>query len=323
MALPTLEDFPGAIMVGMIFISYVNISLITGRFTTNVLRKVPTKAHDSDIENALHRWIQTLPEPVRLVPRKVRGSLDSFLNSYNFDCRQVHVLYLVNLILLYRSPTVDGPFPAAAVIASSTVAGIFEEFLARDEVRLLGPMFTFHLLAAAIALLSCHKYTELREIAEKDLKVIRQAQEEMKKKWPSAIGSIRSFERMHKLAVMKGTNGKHLSAMRLTPSQTLLFQDIDIDLCRLWEPLQKAGIVTDLYDPSWVTYSNEVSQVAPIGVSCTDDLSGQPGITHHLPVGPLEQLEFDELIHNDPTQFDGGIGDWLFSDQSQLQLNFA
>lgn len=283
---------------------------------------MPSKLHITDIEDSLYRWVKTLPEPVRLPQHILNDNLGQFPKPYNFECRQVHVLFLVSLILLYRSRTVEGPFPTAAVIASSTVAGIFEEFLARDEVRLLGPVFTFYLLAAAIALLSCCKFHEFWVIAQEDLKVIGHAQEELLKKWPSALGSIRTFEKMHKLAVttqMKVNGGPEI---RLTREQATLFEDIDSSLCRMWDVLQAAGIATSNLG-SWLTCENVISRQAAIGTA--------PPLNNGLPIKPavnllqgdatVGQFNFDEVLHDENPQLSQAVGDWLCWDE--MSLNFS
>ena len=286
--------------MGLVFIAFVDLSLVLCRFTTNVLRGVPSRVHNADIENALYRWIKTLPEPIRLSPRI------QFLKPHDFECRQIHVLYYVSLILLHRAHTVDGPFPTAAVIAASTVAGIFEEFLARDKVQYLGPMFTFHLLAAAIALLSCYRYPDLWEHALEDIQTIRKAQVEMAKKWPSALGSIKSFDNMYQLALDCAKRMAGAPKTKLRRDQAIYFEDVDISLCRMWEVLQKMNVISsDL--GSW---------------DIADATMASPLVTH--PPSRNRESRLDK--HENPSQQspqstshdeeshleENTIGDWLF-----------
>ena len=286
--------------MGLVFIAFVDLSLVLGRFTTNVLRGVPSRVHNADIENALYRWIKSLPEPIRLSPRI------QFLKPHDFECRQIHVLYYVSLILLHRAHAVDGPFPIAAVIAASTVAGIFEEFLARDKVQYLGPMFTFHLLAAAIALLSCYRYPDLWATALEDIETIRQAQVEMAKKWPSALGSIRSFEKMYELTVNtteRRSSGPQTKFMR---DQAIYFEDVDISLCRMWQVLQTMNVISSDIG-SW---------------NIADATMASPLATHQPSRNTIRQLDKDEAPSQQsaqsPSQGEDShlerntIGDWLF-----------
>lgn len=160
---PTLEDFPTLPLAGAFFIAYVDLSLIMGRFTQLEIRNAPSKDHATAIEDYLYRWTKYLPEQLRL-NHKVHTYQS--IKPYILESRQLNVLYLTTIFLLYRLKTLEGSFPTAAVIAASTLAGVFEDFLARDEVRFLGPCFSFHLLAAPIALLPCYKYPDLWPLAQ-------------------------------------------------------------------------------------------------------------------------------------------------------------
>ena len=79
----------------------------------------------------------------------------------------------------------------AALLASSFVAGIFEDFMARDELRFVGPIFTFYCLTAGMAQLSCYRHTGIIDIAEENLAIMGRALQELSKRWPSAVGSLR------------------------------------------------------------------------------------------------------------------------------------
>ena len=236
--LPTLTDFPNS-PHGMFFIAYVELSLIVGRLIRHETRKPYSKDLRCDIENSLYRWAKTLPDTLRLSSSKSHRQSESqrTSRSYNLESRQLHVLYLVIIIILYRLKTLQGPFPTAAVMAASAIGGVFEDFLARDEVRLLGPCFTFHVLAASITLLSCHKYPKLWALAQEDLKTLAQAQDEMKKKWPSALGSIGTFDRMYKLATTMQQRVVELPKSTLTTGQAGFFEDCDVTLCRMHDML--------------------------------------------------------------------------------------
>lgn len=265
-----------------------------------MLRRVPPKVHDAEVENALYRWIKTLPEPIRLSPRI------QFLKPYDFECRQIHVMFYVSLVLLHRPRTVTVPFSTAAVLAASTVAGIFEEFLARDKVRFLGPMFTFHLLAAAIALLPCYKYHDLWTYALKDIETIRQAQVEMALKWPSALGSIKSFEKMYEVTINTADRRSGPPETKLMRDQAIYFEDVDISLCGMWEILQKMDVIS-----------------SDIGSWNTADASSAPSLVTHrfssdteLRLGEREvssrQFTQNASQDNDTHMEENTIGDWLF-----------
>jgi len=79
----------------------------------------------------------------------------------------------------------------ASLLASSYIAGIFEDFMVRDELRYLGPIFTFYCLTAGMAQFSCYHYSETVGLAEQNLKVMARALEELSKRWPTAVGSLK------------------------------------------------------------------------------------------------------------------------------------
>lgn len=310
----TIDDFPDSTLTGFTFMSYVDLSIILGRFTKQTLRRVPASCYIRDIEDSLYQWLRKLPDPVRMSPHGYNDQKGPLARSQHFACRQVHVLYLVSLIVLYRAGSVEG-FPVAAVVASSAIAGIFEEFLARDEVRLLGPVFTFHLLAAAIALLSCYKYPALWIVAQQDLKVIGQAQEEMKKKWPSAMGSIRSFERMYNLTFTTQKKVGGSPETKLIPKHAVFFQDLDTGLCRMWDTLRQANVITSDVN-SFST--RERGSIEEAVINQAPALNNAPEVD---PVAYARQIDVSTapsldstLLEESPLMY-GGIGDWLFLDQ--------
>lgn len=319
-ARPTIGDFPNSTLTGLLFIAYVDLAIITGRFTVNMLRRHHTKTTSKTTEDSLYRWRQTLPDVIRLPPPPENGWMNETLKSHRFCCQQVHVLYYVNLILLYRSPSLEGAFPPTAVIAASTIAGILEEFTARDEVRLLGPVFCFYLLAAAIALLSCYRYTDIWTIACQDIQVITQAQEELKKKWPSALGSIRSFERIHKIAVTMEKTDQIGSEATLSREHAIFFQDTDKSLCRLWDPLQAAETATS---KSYCAHSIATrTSAVPLAVNklSVHGFEVQPQISSNQAATVFDSNDFDYMFQGNEPLFGGGTGDWLFWDEDPQSI---
>ncbi|EXJ72512.1 uncharacterized protein A1O5_05017 [Cladophialophora psammophila CBS 110553] len=329
---PTLEDFPNATSTGLFFIAYVDLSLIMGRFAQHEIRKSSSKDYITGIEDSLYRWTKNLPEQLRLSSYNANRQIytSQSFKPYSLECRQLNVLYLATIILLYRSRTLEGPFPTAAVIAASTLAGVFEDFLARDEVRFLGPCFTFHLLAASIALLSCYKYPESWALAQEDLKTLAQAQEEMKKTWPSALGSIGSFDRMYKLTVATQKRVMGTPESTLTPYQAVFFEDCDMSLCRMYTALvRKPERYTGQNQREWylangnernqpmINMTRELSEVVPMPPPHYTNQEEPTGPKPFLgqPPDSDEAMAFDQMFQGETGQLNGAIGDWLFWDR--------
>jgi len=247
------------------------------------------------------------------------------VKAYHLESRQLNVLYFTTIILLYRSESVDGPFPMAAVMAASTIAGMFEDFLARDEVRFLGACFSFHLLAASIALLACHRYPHLWALAQEDLNILAQAQEEMKKRWPSAIGSIVSFERMLKLTMATQKQVPGGPEGSLTPHQTAFFDICDMALCRLYpalvqRPEERESFPMDMDKTSAAVVQtsggdNQLKHMMTTFYSQGDHVGQAPFLGQ---ADAADLLASDQMFQEDALASNGAMGDWLFWDQ----LNF-
>jgi hypothetical protein len=277
-----------------VFIAYVDLAVIVGRFVDSNLKAQSVEAQISQTGQALCEWMQSLDSNLRLSSSAAGAS-----SPAHFDIQQLHVTYYAVVAMLYRARNSDDPLPTVAVLAGSTIAGIFEELLARDQVRHLGPVYTFYLLVASIALLSCYKYPNLWPVAQEDLRIISQAQEEMKKKWGSALGSIRSFDRMYEVTTnTQSIRASHPPATIDAP-QALLLQDVPSVSCRLWEALQVEPTMLSLgnllptnrfqmANSEMDTLAQSRPQTLSHGLSAT--ASGQLTIQGPLPYAPTDQL---------------------------------
>lgn len=195
LAPPCLEDFQDASSDATLFIAYVEISSILGHLTQHCRRKTLTRQIRQNIENQLYRWARDLPGSLRLFHSDSRtgdSASPKRLAPYDFEARQLHIPYFVCLAIMCR-PDSDNSLSSAVILASSFIAGIFEDFLARDEIQFLGPIFTFHLLAAGIGLLSSNDFPSLWEQAAGSLETIYLALDVLAKRWSSAKGSLRAL----------------------------------------------------------------------------------------------------------------------------------
>ena len=286
------------------------------------LRPAVQEVQSSDTATPLRQWIQHLPESLRLSPYTSDDTGNRNAKPYSFEGRQLHVMYFVALSLLYRSRNFEGSFPSTAVIAASTTAGIFEDFLARDEVRYLNPVFTFYLLVASITLLSCYRYPELRALAYDDLRIISQAQEELKKKWQSAVGSIQSFEKMYNAITAKQKKIMQPPQTHLEPSQAVFFAGMDTTLCRLWRATQEVPTNVRGRAGRWSEGADSSSHAFAIDRVPRRVLHDDPYLHSQEDVGESDTFENDidlknlfseEEMHS--WQMNDFGGDWLFRDQ--------
>jgi hypothetical protein len=204
-------------------------------------------------------------------------------------------------ILNKSTPPASSP-STASLLASSFIAGIFEDFLARDELRYLGPIFTFYLLTAGVTLLSSYRFAGLWHLAEQDLDIIIKSQEELGKRWPTAIGSLKRITDV-KARVVKCQRSSYFPENNLTAEQMQLFDGFGPDLCRSWNvlypgtssqqstrDLMTAGILTDL--------------------GYTDTAQGGPESNG------VDDISFDAQLLDSQWSLDPyrGVGNWLFND---------
>jgi hypothetical protein len=180
-------DFEGLTAPACLFSAYVGISCLLGDLTQSYLRKHGLQEQKRSFEDRTFRWLKTLPANLQLC-RPIEGRP---LKQYSFESRQLHVQYFSVLVILYRPPDPKVAPSMASLLASSFIAGLFEDFMARDELRYLGPIFTFYCLTAGMAQLSCYRYSGLVGIAEENLAIIGRALKELSKRWPSAVGSLK------------------------------------------------------------------------------------------------------------------------------------
>ncbi|PSN68666.1 hypothetical protein BS50DRAFT_632570 [Corynespora cassiicola Philippines] len=310
-------DFEGAVGIANLFSSYVGISCILGDLTQSYLRKHGLQEHKKSLEDRLFRWLKTLPDNLQLC-RQVEAKP---LKSYSFETRQLHVQYFIVLVILNR-PTDPKLVPStASLLASSFVAGIFEDFMARDELRYLGPIFTFYCLTAGMAQLSCYRYSGLVDIAEENLAIMGRALEELSRRWPSAVGSLKHLMDVREKVTQRPPLG-HFPDVSLSPTTAQFFSDFGPDLCRMWHPihqrlpqstamasreLETAGILQGLRTPAAQTIDLDISAQAEAQQQVLTSQMNAGGATVEPTL--LQPQEWFGPY--------GGIGNWLMVDWDQ------
>ncbi|KAH8730276.1 hypothetical protein GQ44DRAFT_823599 [Phaeosphaeriaceae sp. PMI808] len=311
----SVMDFDGATAPAELFSAYVSISCILGDLTQSYLRKHGLQEHRKALEDRLFRWLKTLPDHLRLC-EVTEGRP---LKPYHFEARQIHVQYFTVLAILNR-PTDPKLAPSpASLLASSYVAGIFEDFMARDELRYLGPIFTFYCLTAGMTQLSCYRYSDMVNLVEHNLDVMARALEELSTRWPTAIGSLKHLMDVRE----KATQRPHFAQFSDTnfPNTTAqFFSDFGPDLCRMWHPihdrlpqtvlvapreLEMAGILQGLSAPN--------NQSVELDMAANTAIQGQMMNNNILPEASLEPTMLQ------PQEWFGpyGAGSWLTGDWDQ------
>jgi hypothetical protein len=180
---PTPADFDDSENEGQLFIRYVEICRLLGDLTECCARHYLPNSKRFDIEASLLRWPDSLIPALRL---------PSTPSAANFNARQLHLPYLMSIMVCSRFTTRSVSRPA--ILAASYSCAIFEGFLARDEVRYLAPVFTIYCLSSGFTLLSLYPFPALWTTAQSDYNIIRSTLSELSKRWRSAIGGLKAIQ---------------------------------------------------------------------------------------------------------------------------------
>ncbi|KAJ6143919.1 hypothetical protein N7471_003372 [Penicillium samsonianum] len=241
---PCPEDFHDSSSNATLFIAYVEISSILGHLTEYCRRKTLTREARQNLENRLYRWTRDLSPSLRLFcsqsTSEDAASPKRTLARYNFEARQLHIPYFTCLAIMCR-PNPGESASLGVLLASSFVAGMFEDFLARDEIQFLSPVFTFHLLAAGIGLLSCNNVPSHREKAAGSLESIYLALEELAKRWSSAKGSLRALKSIAEKQRNTSTIDE-MPSMTLSREHQPFFEGFGPDLSWAWSYFMDLGL---------------------------------------------------------------------------------
>lgn len=214
-------------------------------------------------------------------------------------------------------------------MASSYAVNIIEEFISRDQLRYLGPVFAFYALAAGLVQLSLFRYDSLQDVAEHESHVIQVALEELGKRWGSAHGALRGF-----IKAKRATQQQLRFPGQPPPmdsSARILFSDFGPDLSRLWNvgftsaggPALMATSSTHAKSAvaSWDTMHPTDSQITPMQgwETAAGSMLPQEGIVNDGGEFNLEDINMfeDPLAHAE--------GSWLFEDvnlQSVLSSSY-
>ncbi|KIW29812.1 uncharacterized protein PV07_05599 [Cladophialophora immunda] len=219
-SLPTVADFPQDNKNARLFVAYVEICSILGQ-CGKALSGGYSHWAPVEVGRSLQRWISHLPECLKL-----NNALD-----YDFEVRQLYLIYFTAISILYGPGRSGNCTSVAPILASSCVARIFEDFLARDQLRCLAPMTIFYLRVAALPQLCCFNFGSLWDISKLELSVIQRSLHEMAKTWHSARRALRILTSLVN-AVRRGQEAhRPLTDLDLSPEQLSFFEMVPAELC--------------------------------------------------------------------------------------------
>ncbi|KAJ5245830.1 hypothetical protein N7468_000813 [Penicillium chermesinum] len=223
---PSMDDFPTHDFRAQLFLAYCTISGLLGDTVECCLRQ-DFRQRRVDLENSVFRWAK------QVIPKLRSSALaqEDVITS-QLEVQQVSVMYFVVLTILHRSPTPNSPPPPASLIASSFIAGIYEEFLLRDELRYLGPVYAFYPLCAGLPLLSSWRYSQLQIHAEHELTVVKLCLQKLAERWPSAVGPLRALNKLTDKVREQGLFEEPLPKLDFDTAS--FFEGFDVGYCKEW-----------------------------------------------------------------------------------------
>lgn len=224
---PSMNDFQTWNFQGQLFLAYCTISCHLGDTVECYLRREISRQRRVDIENAIFRWKQVVFPKLH-----ASAALQEDAITSHHEVQQLLVMYFVILTIIHRSPTPNSVPPAASLVASSFIAGIYEEFLLRDELRYLGPVFAFYPLCAGLSLLSSYRYTQLQSTAEHELTVMKLSLQKLSERWLSAVGPLRAINKLSERIREQGPFDGPPPTLDLDTAS--FFEGFDMKLCKQW-----------------------------------------------------------------------------------------
>ena len=283
----SLSDFTGIDdTTARLFLAYSSICQLLGDIVECCLRRQLQSGQQNVLENALYRWVK----------QDFRKTVDSNNpQHYSFETRQILVTYFANLIILDRSPTPDGIPSARSFMASSFISGIYQEFLDRDELCRLGPVFAFYALCAGLALIPATRFYTLRDTANEEINYLKESLKVLTKQWGSAFGCLRALHRL-----TEDTRLQHMFRDEPIPvlreEMVPFFEDFNPRLCRQWNMFFNAPEI-----PASVSQAGNGAGSVP---DDSDYLTGSADPMDLLMGGDWEGIGFDWsgswLLDNNP-----------------------
>lgn len=296
---PMASDFPDSLFSFQLFSAWVDICTVLGDISSCCMRRHMSRTKRLYIVNSLCRWTTSLPQELWVAPSN-QPPHSYFANTHNLPARQLYLPYLTSLIVLSRMQHSAGSLSLTATLAASFVARIFEDFLARDEIKVLAPISVRYCLISSMALVSVMPDKRLWDAVQPDLEVLQQALTELSKRWRSAIGASRALQN----AINKRRQRTFSSAAELrmdNESSLEYFKMIDLGYCRIWSTLSEKLSTSPLATQEQMPVSESMQQTT------NDALETAPSFLDVGETWDMGTIQFEHVenwILNDGFLFD-------------------
>ncbi|KAK3669251.1 hypothetical protein LTR78_010858 [Recurvomyces mirabilis] len=218
---PSVADFSSADKSTHAFVAYVKIAGLLGDLAQWFLRgSADAEQQRLAFFDRLCAWAGGLPEELHIVNTAGEYS------RYDGTVRSLYLPYLMAVMMLYRPKQILHSFSEATMtstIAASCVARIFEDALARGEVRDGVAMSAIYLLIAGIFKVGSLSHPLLRLSTLEELRIIAMSLTELAKTWQTATGSLEILQRLR--AKFEATSSPpEACPLRVKVSDKILFE---------------------------------------------------------------------------------------------------
>ncbi|KAH7327531.1 hypothetical protein BKA65DRAFT_510761 [Rhexocercosporidium sp. MPI-PUGE-AT-0058] len=304
---PSAEDFPANDKISYLFPAYVRISGILGDLTRWYLRGCnDASTRIPEFEAALRNWIRELPGCLRM-----KGS-DGRNLPYDPEARQLYLVYFTAISILYRPhlpsrSTRHSQATIGSTIASSCVARLLEDSLARGDVRDGVAMHAIYALIAGIGALSNYNYPLLWAASQAELKIITLFLAELAKTWQTAKGTLRILHRLQE-SVSMFKNVPDPPPLVIGDFDTSLLEPFSTDLSRKWPIIIAESAVNPKYRDITAMTRGRAEKVGSCGLNGGTDSELWLG-DDTAPIGQVD-LSPPSIMSN---MFEGISRDSLYS----------
>lgn len=306
------EDFGADEQHATVFVAYVKVCHILGDLCESYRRREMSTSQRDNIRNRLFWWLKELPQEMQYFKSSTHASFDN-----QFE-RQLFVIYLTAVTILYRSDVSKQMVHPISLVASSFLVSLLEDFLARDEVQRLPTMFTFYAVSAAVPELVATSHANLKPAAETELAIISRFLLALSKRWPTSASAQKLFEALRNSE--PAIEDPRVSFGVFSSHEKLLFDNFDLSACRHSSLLvdDNKHLSSTVEPTSFTIDAGSLptvhSKTVPDIFRATDLAPGllqtsSPPMEQHASIW---EWPLDSLSDNIAVEFSDVMGSWLF-----------
>lgn len=303
---PSVNDFPKDARHPAHFVAYVEISLILASLCGSCQKGQISNDQKFQKRSSLHRWLRELPPDLRYLS----GQTKPEPSLQNFPSRQLHAIYLAVVSILYCSTSNSQELSATAIVSSSFMVTLLEEFLIRDEFRFLPATFAFYIVSAAVPQIAAYWSLDCHADIKRNLEIIKSSLSSLSLKWPTAKAAVTALEDREKLSSQR-TEDSQTKIISSDEGASVLFEGFDPGSCCHWKQLFKKAS-----SPPNFQANGDLSMLGNLQLTSQSSQGFGSGVQDFL--GPMSEedgidLPFFSLPSCGPSDgYPDDFGAWVF-----------